>query len=524
MPVRSLALLALLALPSAAAEPPPDGVYLILDASGSMWGQLPDETAKITVAKRVLREFVAGDFAGRELALRAYGHRRKGDCADSELVVPFAPQEQVAASVEAFLENLNPLGKTPISRSLRQALADFGERRGEILLISDGIETCDEDPCALVKAWREQGIPIRVHVVGLGLDEAAKTALSCISEAAGTEFHDADSAASLTAGLAEVRVQATAPSFHLEGVDGGSEALRVEGTLSRGGKVTYEVASHRRHVVEPGTYELSAGVRTKNGSLYRPVTRATEVAEHGETRVRVEVPVPPRVRAKFLDRGEPQRGAAVRAFQDGREVFHFRAIDEVYADEGSYEFRSQPNPENELSVVVTLAAGDRREIVFEMVHTVHVKLRLIAAGSGQWFRQNYALWQGGEKKYQVHVHNGARVLPGTYEARLPSRLTPWSHPGLVVTGEAEQSFELTVPVGHVTFRYQKADGSPDTDERLSLVRPPQRSGKNQSTGKRIPLTPGTYVATGWSHKGDFDPVEIEVREGEDQEIVLRPKP
>ena len=57
----------------------------------------------------------------------------------------------------------------------------MGERPGEIILISDGIETCDEDPCELVRSWAEKDIAIKVHVVGLGLDEKERTAMQCIA-------------------------------------------------------------------------------------------------------------------------------------------------------------------------------------------------------------------------------------------------------------------------------------------------------------------------------------------------------
>ena len=185
-----------------------DAIYIIFDASGSMWGELPDKSRKVTVAKEVLEDFVGGDFEGYDLALRAYGHRRNADCRDSELVVPFGPPEQVVGQVQAFAKDLNPLGKTPISYSLRQALADFGDRSGEIILISDGIETCDEDPCALIREWREKDIQIKVHVVGLGLDEKAKSAMQCIAEAAGTEYRDAESATTLAEGLARIQEEA----------------------------------------------------------------------------------------------------------------------------------------------------------------------------------------------------------------------------------------------------------------------------------------------------------------------------
>ncbi len=176
-----------------------DAVYIIFDASGSMWGQLADKTHKIEAARKVLKEFVGGDFGGRELALRVYSHRRERDCTDSELVVPFSEPGAVSGEIQNFVDNVNPKGRTPISRSLIAALEDFGDRGGEIILISDGIETCDADPCALVRAWREKNVNVRVHVVGLGLNEEERKAMSCISEAAGTQFHGAGSATELAA-------------------------------------------------------------------------------------------------------------------------------------------------------------------------------------------------------------------------------------------------------------------------------------------------------------------------------------
>jgi hypothetical protein len=57
-----------LPLKSVGQEAPSDAVYLIFDASGSMWGELPDKSRKVVVAKQVLQDFVAGDFAGRDLS------------------------------------------------------------------------------------------------------------------------------------------------------------------------------------------------------------------------------------------------------------------------------------------------------------------------------------------------------------------------------------------------------------------------------------------------------------------------
>ncbi|MDA2920109.1 hypothetical protein MYX76_11565 [Desulfobacterota bacterium AH_259_B03_O07] len=431
-----------------------DGIYLILDASGSMWGQLPDKKSKIEVAKEVLNDFVKGDFQDKELAFRVYGHRKKADCTDSELLIPFGSPENVITGIKDSLSGIKPLGKTPITYSLKQALIDFGDRSGEIILISDGVETCDIDPCELVKEWKDKDVEIKVHVVGLGLDEKSKKAMKCIADASGTEYQDASSASELKSGLTKIKEKATAPALIIKGKDSSGNSIRIEGTLSGDGEEQIEVSSNRRYYkVEPGEYTLMAGVRTKNGNLYKPVTKSIKVAESGETGVEVEVEVPPSVKAKFTDEGEEQRGSLIHAYQDGKEVFKFRWMDEVYLDEGTYEFRAKPNLENDLSVTESFGPGDHKEIVFEMIHTVLVKVKMVASDSDIVFRQNYELWQDGEKKYLVHFHNGARILPGKYDLRLPHKLFIYDVKDIEVTDEDEQQFDFTVPVGHVTFIY-----------------------------------------------------------------------
>lgn len=107
-----------------APEKPADGIYVIFDASGSMLARLPDKLRKIDEAKQVLQDFVAKDFPGYELALRVYGHRRKEDCADSELLIPFGPPEKVVAQLKSSIKQINALGRTPITYSLAEALKD----------------------------------------------------------------------------------------------------------------------------------------------------------------------------------------------------------------------------------------------------------------------------------------------------------------------------------------------------------------------------------------------------------------
>ena len=85
-----------------------EGVYIIYDSSNSMWGALPDTSRKYEAARSAMRDLVGRDFGGRDVALRMYGHRRKNDCSDSQLVVPWSQPGDVAGDMVAAMEAARP--------------------------------------------------------------------------------------------------------------------------------------------------------------------------------------------------------------------------------------------------------------------------------------------------------------------------------------------------------------------------------------------------------------------------------
>jgi len=516
-----------------------DGIYIIFDASNSMWGELPDKSRKIEVAKKVLGDFVGGEFPDRELALRIYGHNRPGDCADTSLVVPFAAPGEAVGPIRTAVGKVTPRGKTPISRSLMAALKDFGARKGDILLISDGIETCDADPCALMEEWRASNVNIRVHVVGFGLDNVAREAMTCVAETSGAKYYDADSADGLAKALTEARQAAMSappepgtptPVPHEAGyeikifaTDEAGRSLGVEGTATTDGQAPLAVASHHRNEVVPGTYAMELGVRTANGNLYRPVTAEVAVSEPGVTRLDVKAARPAMVRARFVMDGKDIDGALIDAYQDGAKAFSFRWFDEVFADPGTYEFRSKPNADNDLAVPGTLVGGQDTEIVFALAKTVRVAVSFTLTG-GEAVKRNSELWRDGKKIYGIHASNGGRVRPGTYELRAPAALTSVTVPQIVVTAEAEQSFEFPIETGFIAVSYDPA-GVYKTKPDRAFIAPAAKSQDRHyaNTGKAVAVLPGDYVVQGWQNAGDFDPVAVTVAAGQTVPVMLRPK-
>ncbi|MDG2449554.1 MAG: hypothetical protein P8M34_07940 [Saprospiraceae bacterium] len=163
----------------------------MLDGACSMWGRLEDDMMKIEAAQNALSSYLDNLDASNQVALRAYGHNREKDCQDSELLVPFNNVSDVKDQIRNRALAIKPTGRTPIGISLMKALEDIGDQEAEIILISDGLETCDIDPCALMKSWRDKDINIKVHVVGLGLTEKEKNTLMCIADVSGGQFKDA---------------------------------------------------------------------------------------------------------------------------------------------------------------------------------------------------------------------------------------------------------------------------------------------------------------------------------------------
>ncbi len=201
---------AILVLQPAAAKAETNMLF-IMDASNSMWGQIAG-TAKIATAKSVMDELLADLPEGTTPGLMVYGHRSEGDCADVELMTPFG--EASINSIRASIQGLTPRGKTPIASSLEQSAAAFAGREEEnnaVVLISDGIETCEGDPCAVAGALIERGINVKVHVVGFDVDEETRTQLQCIAEAGQGRYFDADSAEGFKDAVTQAQAAAAEP-------------------------------------------------------------------------------------------------------------------------------------------------------------------------------------------------------------------------------------------------------------------------------------------------------------------------
>lgn len=210
LPIAALALA--LSAPAALAEPSSGVSILIFDASGSMWGQLDDGKSKIEVAREVMADFFTRRDTREPLGVVAYGHRRRGDCLDIEVVAP--PGLHDAAALSAHLMKISPRGMTPISESLRIAAHQIPAtaEHADIILVTDGLETCDADPCAMAAELAAKGVSIRAHVVGFGLTTEQANAMRCVADTTGGLLLTPQSGSELSAALARIEQLDVAPA------------------------------------------------------------------------------------------------------------------------------------------------------------------------------------------------------------------------------------------------------------------------------------------------------------------------
>lgn len=218
--------LALLLAPAAATASTTDAtedaqLLLLLDSSGSMADPDADGEPEVDAAKAAVSTLVDGLDPGQRVGVRLFGAEvpldqpTEAKCTDSSLAVPIGADntDELTAAIEGY----EPLGETPIGYALQQAAADLGETGNRtVLLVSDGIATCDPDPCEVAEELAADGFDLVVHTVGLGVDDETRSQLECVAAAAGGTYYDADDADSLTTALTRVSTRAFRP-FQLSG-------------------------------------------------------------------------------------------------------------------------------------------------------------------------------------------------------------------------------------------------------------------------------------------------------------------
>ncbi|MGE0241292.1 MAG: VWA domain-containing protein [Parvibaculaceae bacterium] len=395
---------------------------IVLDASGSMWGQI-DGKPKLAIARQTLKNVLQTVPADMELGLMAYGHRTKGSCSDIELVVP--PAAGTASAITAAADRMKFLGKTPLSAAVKKAAEDlkYTEDKSTVILITDGLETCNADPCALGKELEQAGVDFTAHVVGFGLTEEEGQQVACLAENTGGKYIQAGDEKTLEDALkVVVATPAPEPTPEPEPQPAAPEFNFMPNTVLApgGGKPPIDVYYEVRRTATTG----SEGERVKSG--YNDLKESLEPGDYivlvhsGEAKIaqpltieagKVAEPTYTLDAGVLILRARPAPGADIDG--DAQIIIDYPGEGASYANYGQVK---TVVPAGETKVTAKLGAGEVSQTMHLAAGQTIDKDIIVGIGKAQ---ANAFYTAGGEKvesgDLSWRIFKAAKKLDGTRE-------------------------------------------------------------------------------------------------------------
>ncbi len=145
-----------------------EDVILVFDASRSMALTTRInglDVPRIVEARDALKRALPDISPYRRMGLVVYGPGA-GDGCSNNIELKFGPSVDAGGAIVDVVDRVSPDGSTPLAGAVRQAAlilqSDGGA--GEIVLVTDGQETCKGAPCQLAAELSDTGV--KVHIIG----------------------------------------------------------------------------------------------------------------------------------------------------------------------------------------------------------------------------------------------------------------------------------------------------------------------------------------------------------------------
>lgn len=449
-----------------AAQAPSSDLLLILDASGSMWGQV-DGKNKIVIAREVLADVTGKTPAGMDFGLVAYGHRREGDCSDIETIAAIGAldQPELIEKVNA----INPKGKTPITASIEQALS-VAKANGDpttIVLLSDGLETCGGDPCAAVKRAKQSGANFLLHVIGFDLAKEDVAALECTAQAGGGIYFDAKNAADLSDALVQTVEKAEQPlpdsavsvlaRANGELADSLVEVFDASGERIAAGRTYFSDATNPRSLAVPaGTYRITVeqlGTQERVQQVFENV-----VVAKGETVERTADFTTGKVRILTTRNGALADSVVAVRSPDGKRIAGSRTYRsgrtnprELEVSPGTYDVNAQSveihdRPEHDWKGVV-IEPGKAVDLEFDFP-SGEIRIGSVRGGALWDSTVSVKATDGENRSVAGRTYVSAKTNPKVFQ------LSPGKYrvtvSGLKIDGRPKKTFDVEIKPGETT--------------------------------------------------------------------------
>ncbi len=158
-------------------------VMVVLDQSLSLYDPWNAGESRLQRVRQALPGALAALPNSARTGVVTFGHRRAGDCADIQVLSNPVERPLDARLMQDWQTTPSPAaGERPLADAIETAAARImrssGDHGGAIVVLTDGLDSCGGDVCALATRLGQHQIP--VHLVGLGLEQGTQMALSCL--------------------------------------------------------------------------------------------------------------------------------------------------------------------------------------------------------------------------------------------------------------------------------------------------------------------------------------------------------
>jgi hypothetical protein len=224
---------------------------LIMSHANSMWSRMAGGQ-KIKLVRGAVTSLLRAQEGKLELGVMTYGANKPKSCEAIDTIKPIGPITPVA-DIKA-IDKVNPKGSASIAASLTAAAKLFKTQSGaqSIILISDTMDECKADPCAVAAELKEKAPRTIIHLIALGdKSEEKLSELACVPEQTGGIFVAAQNEAELN--------DAVKKTFQLAalGTSEDPEGLPMP-VAPQPGAAILAPPGEKPTSTEPGTLSLSA--------------------------------------------------------------------------------------------------------------------------------------------------------------------------------------------------------------------------------------------------------------------------
>lgn len=174
---------------------------LVFDASGSMAQSSDDGRSRIDIAREAATQILPSLSQHRRVGLLTFGPGQSDQCSNIAIRVPV--QTRASARILSEIAVITTDGGTPLSSSIEAAATalDARDQPAVIVVVTDGDETCDRDPCEVARTLHHNFPLLTVHVIMF--DALASGKVSCFASETNGRFVAAKELTELSNALRE---------------------------------------------------------------------------------------------------------------------------------------------------------------------------------------------------------------------------------------------------------------------------------------------------------------------------------